>query len=105
VPGDRGLLDLKPAQLDKLAEGMGRVMQFFESENVAAFNMALHTQLRPGAGLPMMLRLASRIDIPPMGIDEINYFEKLHDERITFLPPEELAPRLRAFWDKPAGRE
>lgn len=99
VPGGKGLLDLKAAQIDKLAEGLGRVMRFFEAENVAAFNMALHTQLKPGAGLPMMLRLASRIDIPPMGIDEINYFEKLHDERITFLPPEELAPRLKALWD------
>jgi galactose-1-phosphate uridylyltransferase len=98
VPGDKGLLDLKPAQLQKLAEGMSRVLGFFEAENVGAFNMALHTQLKPGAGLPLMLRLVSRVDMPPMGVDEINYFEKLHDEMITFLPPEELAERLRKHW-------
>jgi galactose-1-phosphate uridylyltransferase len=45
-----------------------------------------------------MLRLVSRVDMPPMGVDEINYFEKLHDEMITFLPPEELAERLRKNW-------
>ncbi|MFH1034557.1 MAG: hypothetical protein V1806_08630 [Pseudomonadota bacterium] len=98
IPGDKGLLDLKPAQVAKLAEGISRVLRFFEAQGVGSFNMALHTQLKPGAGLPMMLRLVSRVDIPPMGIDEINYFEKLHDEMITFLPPEELAQRLRPHW-------
>ncbi len=98
IPGDKGLLDLKPAQIAKLAEGISRVLGFFEAEGVGAFNMALHTQLKPGAGLPCMLRLVSRVDIPPMGVDEINYFEKLHDEMITFLPPEELAQRLRPHW-------
>ncbi len=98
VPGDKGLLDLKPNQVERLAQGLCRVLAFFESEGVGSFNMALHTQLSAGAGLPMMLRLASRIDIPPMGVDEINYFEKLHDEMITFLPPEELADRLKPHW-------
>ncbi|CAO0822873.1 Galactose-1-phosphate uridylyltransferase [Desulfarculales bacterium] len=98
VPGDKGLLDLKSTQIAKLAKGISRVLSFFEAQGVGSFNLALHTQLKSGAGLPLMVRLVSRVDIPPMGVDEINYFEKLHDEIITFLPPEELAQRLRQHW-------
>ncbi|MFZ5586385.1 MAG: hypothetical protein ACOZHQ_10685 [Thermodesulfobacteriota bacterium] len=98
VPGGKGLLDLRPAQVDKLAQGVARVLGFFAAEKVGAFNLAIHTSLVPEGGLPLMVRLVSRIDIPPMGVDEINYFEKLHDEMITFLPPEELAGRLRPYW-------
>jgi hypothetical protein len=84
--------------VEKLAQGMTRVLGFFQAKGVGAFNMALHTGLRPGTGMPLMLRLVSRVEIPPMGVDEINYFEKLHDEMVTFLKPEDLAGQLRPFW-------
>ena len=98
TPGQKGLLDLSPAQALQLARGIARVLAYFEKKGVGAFNMALHTRLQPGAGLPLMLRLVSRVDIPPMGIDEINYFEKLHDEKLSFLPPEDVAREVRAQW-------
>ncbi len=98
MPEGQGLMDLKAPALAKLAQGLSRVLAYFEDKGVGAYNLALHTPLRPGTGLPFMLRLASRVQIPPMGIDEINYFEKLHDEIISFLPPESLAEELRARW-------
>lgn len=98
IPGGRGLMDLNPGQVDKLSQGMTRVLGFFQKKGVAAFNMALHTPLVAGTGMPAMLRLVSRVEIPPMGVDEINYFEKLHDEMITFLRPEKLAAEIRAGW-------
>lgn len=98
VPGGRGLLDLKPAQVEKLALGVATVLRYFEDKGVAAFNLALHTSLKPGAGLPLMIRLVSRVEIPPMGVDEINYFEKLHDEMLTFVRPERVAEELRPYW-------
>ena len=97
MPGRKGLLDLSPAQVLKLAQGITRVLAYFEAKGVGAYNMALHTRLAsPDADLPLMLRLVSRVDIPPMGIDEINYFEKLHDEKLSFLPPENVAQELGA---------
>jgi galactose-1-phosphate uridylyltransferase len=98
VPGGKGLLAMRGQDLDKLGQGICRVLAYLESKGVGAHNLALHTPLKPGTGLPMMLRLVSRADIPPMGIDEINYFEKLHQETITFLPPETMAGELRAVW-------
>lgn len=97
-PGGKALLDLPYAALEKLGQGVCRVLAYLESKGVGAHNLALHTPLRPDTGLPMMLRLVSRADIPPMGIDEINYFEKLHQETITFLPPETMAEELRGVW-------
>jgi galactose-1-phosphate uridylyltransferase len=97
-PGGKGLLELGPKQVEALARGVCRVLSYFESKGVGSHNMTLHTSLKPGAGLPMMLRLVSRIQIPPMGIDEINYFEKLHDETVCFLSPEEMAQEIREVW-------
>ena len=98
APGAGGLMDLTPEQVSGLALGITKVLGFFQEAGISSYNMALHTSLNQGRGLPLMLRLVSRIDIPPMGVDEINYFEKLHDEMITFVPPEVLAERMRASW-------
>jgi UDPglucose--hexose-1-phosphate uridylyltransferase len=98
VPGNKGLCDLKPAQVDKLAQGVTAVLAYFQDKGVSSFNMALHTPLKAEAGMPLMLRLVSRIEIPPLGVDEINYFEKLHDEMLTFVRPERVAKELGHYW-------
>ncbi|MBU1450195.1 MAG: hypothetical protein KKB57_06910 [Proteobacteria bacterium] len=97
-PAGKSLLELTPQQALGLARGMRRVVSFLEARGVSAYNMALHTSLQPGAGLPFMLRIVSRVHIPPMGVDEINYFEKLHDETVCFLSPEEMAQDLKTMW-------
>ncbi|MCB2187751.1 MAG: hypothetical protein KQJ78_15120 [Deltaproteobacteria bacterium] len=93
APG-RTLPELTADEVLGLAQGLTRVLGFLETEGVGAYNLALHTALAPGLGLPLMLRVVSRVDIPPLGVDEINYFEKLHDEMLSFLRPEEAARRL-----------
>lgn len=98
VPGLKTLPGLKPPQVVKLAEGVCRVLRYFQDKGVGAFNLALHTCLEGRDDLPLMLRLVSRVEIPPMGVDEINYFEKLHDEMLTFIRPEQVASELRAYW-------
>jgi galactose-1-phosphate uridylyltransferase len=98
VPGGRGLCDLKPAQVEKLAQGVSAVLRYFQDKGVSSFNMALHTTLTPGGAMPLMLRLVSRIEIPPLEVDEINYFEKLHDEMLTFVRPGRVARELKPYW-------
>jgi len=97
-PEGKGLLEFKPAQVQGIARGICRALKYFEAQGVGAHNMALHTPLKPGTGMPLMLRLVSRVQIPPMGLDEINYFEKLHDETVCFLSPEEMAQGIKEFW-------
>ena len=97
-PGDKGLLDFNKQQALGLARGVCRVVRFMEAQGVGAYNMALHTSLKPDAGLPFMLRIVSRAQIPYMGVDEINYFEKLHDETVCFLSPEKIAEGIKTMW-------
>jgi len=98
VPGGRGLMELDRGQVLKLAQGIRRVLLYFQETGIAAFNLTLHTRLDAAAPLPTMLRLVSRVEIPPLGVDEINFFEKLHDEMVTFIRPEQLAADLKPFW-------
>ncbi len=98
LPSGRGLGELSRGQVEKLAQGIHRVLVYFQETGIAAFNFSLHTRLDGRAPLPTMLRLVSRVEIPPLGVDEINFFEKLHDEMVTFIRPEHLAAELRPAW-------
>ena len=98
APEVQSLLTVKRAGLHSLARGLSRLLKFFEDRGIAAHNLALHTSLREDAGLPLMVRMVSRVDIPPKGVDEINYFHKLHDESLTFVPPEDAAAAAAAGW-------
>lgn len=98
APNTESLLSMRRAGVDALSRGISRVINYLEDQGVGAFNLALHTGLVKGSGLPLVVRLVSRVDIPPMGVDEINYFHRLHDECLTFVPPEEAAADLAAGW-------
>ncbi|MCB2192207.1 MAG: hypothetical protein KQI62_11615 [Deltaproteobacteria bacterium] len=97
-PSGKGLMEFSSQQILGLAKGICRVVSFLQAKGVNAYNMALHSSLKPEAGLPFMLRIVSRVHIPPMGVDEINYFEKLHDETVCFLSPEEIAKDIKTMW-------
>jgi len=42
-------------------------------------------------------RIIPRVSIPPLGISDVNYFEKGHNEVITVVFPEELADEIRTL--------
>jgi len=81
------------------ADGICRVLKFLDRKNVQSFNLALYTRnSKEGTPTFHLVRLVPRVNLPEFEVSDINYFERLHDESLTFVPPEEAAGELRDFF-------
>lgn len=96
---DLSVLDMEPRHLEELSVGINRILRFFEEKNIHSYNMALYTYLEPfSPGYRHLVSLVPRMNLPPTGISDINYFDRLHGESLSFIPPEEAAEDLRRFF-------
>jgi UDPglucose--hexose-1-phosphate uridylyltransferase len=94
-------LTLPGTLLRDFAEGLVRVLNFLGSKNIYSLNMAIYLLLEKQDYFPMLAKIIPRIELPPLKVSEINYFERLHHEILTFFPPEEVAAEMRDFFKKP----
>jgi len=94
-PGpEAGRLD--PEAVAQLGRTLSHVLAFFHDRNLPALNAALH--LNREKDFWPQLRLLPRVNLPPVDISDINYFQRLHDEALTFLPPETAAAQLSEWF-------
>ncbi|MBA4393381.1 MAG: hypothetical protein C0407_07495 [Desulfobacca sp.] len=95
------ILTLPENLLRDFAEGLVRVLNFLGSKNIFSLNMAIYSLLEKQDHFPILAKIIPRIELPPLRVSEINYFERLHHEILTFYPPEEVAAEMRDFLVKP----
>jgi len=94
---DLDVLELTEKSFEDLSSGISRLLKFFEKKGVQAFNLGLYSFYRPSLpGLRNMLSLVPRINLPPMETSDVNYFDRLHNESVTFVIPEDLSREARA---------
>jgi galactose-1-phosphate uridylyltransferase len=93
--------ELTVTDWEDLAEGLNRVFRFFKATHIGSFNLSLFSGSGEGARSWVYARLCPRIIIPPWDTSDINYFERLHDEVICVIPPEEMFKNLKPYF---AGR-
>ncbi|MBU0516687.1 MAG: hypothetical protein KJ621_18175 [Proteobacteria bacterium] len=87
---------LGPEAVEQLGRTMSHVLAFFHDRHLPALNAALH--LTEEKDFWPQLRLLPRVNLPPVDISDINYFQRLHDEALTFLPPEKAAAQLKEWF-------
>ncbi len=75
--------------------GLSRVLRCFDRLNLDNLNMTLLLNLERDTDFWLQARIMPRIRIPPWGTNDVNYFEKGHDEVITVFSPEDLADEIR----------
>ena len=91
------LKEVSPGDWEALSEGLVRVFQFFEKKYIRSFNLSLFSGGEEDTDW-VYARLCPRILIPPWNTSDINYFEKLHDEVICVVSPEEMCKELKPFF-------
>ena len=91
-------LTISEDHLKDFAEGLIKVLAFLGSKNIYSLNMTLYLSLEPQNHFSLLAKILPRIEIPPLMISEINYFERLHHEIFTFYPPEDVAAEARNFF-------
>ncbi|MFZ0450426.1 MAG: hypothetical protein WAL98_14410 [Desulfatiglandaceae bacterium] len=78
-------------------EGLSRLLACFHRMHCGSLNMTLFPNLGKEGHFRTQARIIPRTSIPPLGISDVNYFEKGHDEVITIISPEELTENIRAL--------
>jgi len=97
-----GVLDLTEGDISDLASGIHAVLTFFDDKNIQAFNCSCYSFYRPFVpGMRTVIAIAPRINYPPFEVSDMNYFDRLHRESITFVKPEDAATEIQRYFVAP----
>ena len=91
------LREITSRDWDEFSRGMTRIFQFFRVKHIDSFNLSLFSGGRGETDTRVFGRLCPRAVMPPWNTSDVNYFEKLHDEVICVVSPEELNRELRTY--------
>jgi len=98
---DRSTVDeVKTEDWADFSQGLVNVFQYLK-DHIISFNLSLFSGNLEGAQSWVYGRLCPRMIVPPWNMSDINYFEKLHDEVMCVISPEEFCENLKPFF---AGR-
>ena len=84
------------------SQGLINVFQYLKS-HVVSFNLSLFSGNVKGTRSWVYGRLCPRMIIPPWNVNDVNYFEKLHDEVMCGISPEEFCKDLQVFFADDRG--
>ncbi len=90
--------EVTPEDWKDFSKGLIRIFKLFKTKHIESFNLALFSGNEKGAQSWVYGRLCPRLLLPPWNTSDINYFEKLHDEVICLVSPEEFCQELRPFF-------
>jgi len=96
--GRSTILDITPADWEHLGHGLTTLFEYLNGKGLMSFNLSLFSGAMDCLGSWVYGRLCPRILIPPWNTSDINYFEKLHEEVICVVSPEEITKELKPFF-------
>lgn len=89
--------EMKAEDWADFSRGLTKVFQFLK-DHVVSFNLSLFSGNSDGARSWVYGRLCPRMTFPAWLTSDINYFEKLHDEVMCSISPEELCKDVKLFF-------
>ena len=90
--------DLTQANFEELLSGLTRVFQHLYINNFMSFNLSLYATMTSDKNFWVQGKIVPRFELNPLGTSDLNYFEKLHDEIICPVVPEQLCRELQAYF-------
>ena len=94
-----GSLEMADADLEDLAKGVCGVLKFLEAKGVAAFNLSWYFDFKsPVSGIRNWVSIVPRVNFPLLGTSDVNYFDRLHGESVTFVAPEDVTREIRGYF-------
>lgn len=91
--------DLTEANFDELLNGLSKIFGYLHLNNFMSFNMSLYAPMINDRHFWVQGKIVPRFAINPLGTSDINYFEKLHNEIICPVVPEELCRELQPYFN------
>ncbi|WP_240376406.1 hypothetical protein [Bacillus piscicola] len=97
--GKRGLEEIQERDWLHFAEGLQRIFASLTAQGLASFNMVL-TVPEKSSALPVHARLIPRLAIGGLATSDINFFQALHQEPLSYKSPEKNAEQARQNFSK-----
>lgn len=95
LPGKQTIGDLTNDDLSDLATGLCKVIRYYNQNNFASFNAALHFAGTENKGFAIHARIVGRFTIFPLVGSDISHMQIMHDDPWTVLLPEAIAQELK----------
>ena len=92
------IFDLTEANYEELLAGLSRIFSYLYLNNFMSFNLTLYAPMTSDRNLWIQGKIMPRFEINPLGTSDINYFEKLHNEIICPVVPEQLCKELQPYF-------
>lgn len=93
--GKTALGDATDSDWQDFIDGLTRILRCFSRLNLDCLNMTLLLSRHGDADTWIQARIMPRVQIPPWGTSDVNYFEKGHEEKVVVFAPESLAEEIR----------
>lgn len=90
--------DLTETNFDELLAGLSKIFLHLYVNNFMSFNLSLYATMTPDKNFWVQGKIVPRFELNPLGTSDINYFEKLHDEIICPIVPEQLCRELQPYF-------
>jgi galactose-1-phosphate uridylyltransferase len=90
--------DLTESNFNELLAGLSRVFSYLYINNFMSFNMSFYATMTNNNYFWVQGKIVPRFVIIPLGTSDLNYFEKLHNEIICPVVPEELCRELQPYF-------
>ncbi len=90
--------DVTPRDWEDFSHGLLDLFRFFKAKHIESFNFALFAGSDESVQSWIFGRLCPRMYLPPWNTSDINYFEKLHNEVICAISPEEWSQEIKPYF-------
>lgn len=90
--------DITEGHLEDLALGMQKVIRYYDTVNLPAFNMALYFAGREDRGFCCTARMIGRFTLFPLVGSDVSNMQMLHHDFWTFFLPEDMAVSVKEFF-------
>jgi galactose-1-phosphate uridylyltransferase len=96
--GKSSVFNLTDKDFQKILSGFSNIFKYLHANNFISFNLALYAPIHEDDNFCIQGKIVPRFLNQPLGTSDINYFEKLHDEIICPIIPEDLCQGLRPYF-------
>lgn len=94
------IADIEEQDWMDFAEGLKAIFATLNEQGFASFNMALNVSIDAESKQAIHVRLIPRFTIGMLDTSDINFFQALHQEPLTYKMPEEVAAKARVHFHK-----
>lgn len=92
--------DVKEQNWIDFSTGLRALFATLNEQGFASFNLMLHISPDPELKQPIHVRLIPRLTLGLLNTSDINFFQALHQEPLSFKLPEEIAAIARKHFEK-----